>query len=74
HKITVNAVAPKFTRTPMLEAALKNPDFAKNLEKVPMGRTAEPEEIAAAVVFLASGAARMVTGQTLCVDGGFTAV
>ncbi len=74
HKITVNAVAPTFTRTPMLEQALKNPDFAKNLEKIPMGRTAEPEEIAAAVVFLASDAARMVTGQVLCVDGGFTAI
>lgn len=74
HKITVNAVAPTFTRTPMLEKALQNPDFARNLEKVPMGRTAEPEEIAAAVVYLASDAARMVTGQVLCVDGGFTAV
>jgi 2-deoxy-D-gluconate 3-dehydrogenase len=74
HKITVNAVAPTFTRTPMLEQALKNPDFVRNLEKVPMGRTAEPEEIAAAVVFLASDAARMVTGQVLCVDGGYTAI
>lgn len=73
-QITVNAVAPTFTRTPLLEQALKNPDFAKNLEKVPMGRIAEPEEIAGAVVYLASDAARMVTGQVLCVDGGFTAV
>lgn len=74
HDITINAVAPTFTRTPMLEAALKNPEFAKNLEKVPMGRLAEPEEIAGAVIYLASPAARMVTGQVLCVDGGFTAV
>ena len=74
HKITVNAVAPTFTRTPMLAEAVKNPAFARNLEKVPMGRTAEPEEIAAAVVYLASEAARMVTGQVLGVDGGFTAV
>lgn len=74
NKITVNAVAPTFTRTPLLEAAVKNPAFAKNLEKVPMGRIAEPEEIAGAVVYLASPAARMVTGQILCVDGGFTAV
>jgi gluconate 5-dehydrogenase len=74
NKITINAVAPTFTRTPMLEAAVKNPAFAKNLEKVPMGRLAEPEEIAAAVIYLASPAARMVTGQVICVDGGFTAV
>lgn len=74
NKITVNAVAPTFTRTPLLEKALQNPDFAKNLEKVPMGRIAEPEEIAAAVIYLASDSARMVTGQTLVVDGGFTSV
>lgn len=74
HKITVNAVAPTFTRTPMLEKALTNPDFARNIEKVPMGRIAEPEEIAAAIVYLASPAARMVTGQVVCVDGGFTVV
>jgi 2-deoxy-D-gluconate 3-dehydrogenase len=74
HQITVNAIAPTFTRTPLLEQALKNPDFARNIEKIPMGRIAEPEEIAAAVVFLASPAARMITGQILGVDGGFTAV
>ena len=74
HAITVNAIAPTFTRTPLLEQALANPAFARNLEKIPMGRIAEPEEIAAAVVFLASPAARMITGQVLCVDGGFTAV
>ncbi|MCS7056751.1 MAG: SDR family oxidoreductase [Thermoflexales bacterium] len=74
HRITVNAVAPTFTRTEMLEKALQNPAFAKNLEKIPMGRIAEPEEIAGAVVFLASDAARMVTGQVLCVDGGYTAI
>ena len=73
--ITVNAVAPTFTRTPLLEASIKSsPDFAKNLEKVPMGRIAEPEEIAGAVVFLASSASRMVTGQVICVDGGYTAI
>jgi 2-deoxy-D-gluconate 3-dehydrogenase len=74
HRITVNAVAPTFTRTEMLEKALQNPAFAKNLEKIPMGRIAEPEEIAGAVVFLASDAARMITGQVLCVDGGYTAI
>jgi 2-deoxy-D-gluconate 3-dehydrogenase len=74
HGITVNGVSPTFTRTPMLEEAMKNPQFLKNLEKVPLGRPAEPEEIAAAVVYLASDAARIVTGHTLVVDGGFTAV
>jgi 2-deoxy-D-gluconate 3-dehydrogenase len=74
NKITVNAVAPTFTRTPLLEQAVKNPSFAKNLEKVPMGRIAEPEEIAGAVVYLASDAAKMVTGQVIAVDGGFTAI
>jgi 2-deoxy-D-gluconate 3-dehydrogenase len=72
--ITVNGVSPTFTRTPMLAEAMKNPQFLKNLEKVPLGRPAEPEEIAAAVVYLASDAARIVTGHTLIVDGGFTAV
>ncbi len=74
NKITVNAVAPTFTRTPLLEKAVQNPEFAKNLLKVPMGRLAEPDEIAGAVIYLASPAARMVTGQVLAVDGGFTAV
>ncbi len=74
HGITVNAVAPTFTRTPLLEEAVKNPEFAKNLEKVPAGRLAEPEEIAAAVIYLAGDSARMVTGQVLAVDGGYTTV
>ena len=74
HGITVNGVSPTFTRTPMLEAALKNPEFRKNLDKVPMARLADPEEIAAAVVYLASDNARIVTGHTILVDGGFTAV
>ena len=74
HQITVNAVAPTFTRTPLLERALENPDFAAQLAKVPMGRLAEPEEIAAAVVYFASPAASIVTGQVLAVDGGFTSI
>jgi 2-deoxy-D-gluconate 3-dehydrogenase len=74
HGITVNGIGPTFTRTPLLEKAIENPEFRKNLAKVPLGRLAEPEEIAAAVVYLASDAAKMVTGQTLMVDGGFTAV
>lgn len=74
HNITVNAVAPTFTRTPLLEEAIKNPEFAKNLEKVPMGSITAPEEMAAAVIYMASDSARMLTGQIFYVDGVFTAV
>lgn len=74
HGITVNGVSPTFTRSDMLEGAMRNPDFRAMVARVPLGRPAEPEEIASAVVYLASDAARMVTGHTLRVDGGYTAV
>ena len=75
HKITVNAVAPTVTRTPLAEGAMQNPAFRKmTLEKILLGRLAEPDEIAAAVLYLASNAASIITGHTLVVDGGWTAV
>jgi 2-deoxy-D-gluconate 3-dehydrogenase len=74
HGIRVSGVSPTFTRTELLERAARNPEFRKNFEKIPLGRPAEPEEVAAAVVYLASEAGRFVTGHTLLVDGGFTAV
>ncbi len=74
HGIRVVGVSPTFTRTEMLEKAAQNPEFRKNFEKIPLGRPGEPEEVAAAVVYLASEAGRFVTGHTLLVDGGFTIV
>lgn len=74
HDITVNGVSPTFTRSAMLEQAMQNPDFRKMVERVPLGRPAEPDEIASAVLYLASDAARMVTGHTILVDGGYTNV
>ncbi|MCC5869172.1 MAG: SDR family oxidoreductase [Gammaproteobacteria bacterium] len=72
--IRVNTVAPTFVETPMTRPMLDDPAFRDSvLGSIPMGRLATPEEIAAAVVFLASGDAGMVTGTSLRVDGGWTA-
>ena len=58
----------------MMERSARNMEFRKNFEKIPLGHPGEPEEVAAAVVYLASDAGRFVTGHTLLVDGGFTMV
>lgn len=74
HGITANAIAPGFTRTGFTQALQQNDAFGKFLEAaVPAGRWAEPEEIAPAVVFLASTAGRFVNGHTLAIDGGLLA-
>jgi 3-oxoacyl-[acyl-carrier protein] reductase len=68
--ITVNAVAP-LAATAMTETVRTNPKLAaKTLERIPLGRFAEPEEVAGAFAFLASDDAAYITGQVLCVDGG----
>lgn len=67
--IQVNAVAPGFVETSMTEK-LTPQQRESLLTMIPMKRTAQPEEIAGVVVFLASPAARYITGQVLCVDGG----
>lgn len=69
-RITVNALAP-LAATPMTENIRSNEKLAaKTLERIPLGRWAEPAEIAASFVFLASDAASYITGQILPVDGG----
>jgi len=67
--IQVNAVAPGFVETSMT-AKLTPQQREALLSMIPMKRTAQPEEIAGVIVFLASPAARYITGQVLCVDGG----
>lgn len=72
-RIRVNAVAPWYTRTPLAQKLLENKEYLKEvLGRTPMGRIAEPEEIASAVAFLCMPAASYITGQCLAVDGGFT--
>ena len=75
--IRVNAVAPTVTRSPMAEQAMKeNPAFGEAIKTKNLlrGDLAEPEEISAPVIFLASSAASMITGHTLVVDGGWTII
>jgi NAD(P)-dependent dehydrogenase (short-subunit alcohol dehydrogenase family) len=75
YNITVNAVAPTFIATPGTEEALSDPAFrADVLERIAgLHRIGEPVEVAGTVVFLASPAASLITGQSILIDGGWTA-
>ncbi|HLZ42939.1 MAG TPA: glucose 1-dehydrogenase [Candidatus Sulfotelmatobacter sp.] len=75
YSITVNAVAPTFIRTPGTESYLANPKArADVVERIAaLHRIGEPMDVAGAVVFLASKAASLITGETILIDGGWTA-
>jgi NAD(P)-dependent dehydrogenase (short-subunit alcohol dehydrogenase family) len=75
HNITVNAVAPTFIETPGTEECLADPAFrADVVERIAaLHRIGKPMDVAGSVVFLASPAASLITGQTLLIDGGWTA-
>jgi NAD(P)-dependent dehydrogenase (short-subunit alcohol dehydrogenase family) len=69
--IRVNAVAPTYVKTPFIAGLLQQPELIAQIEHLtPLGRLAEPEEVAAAILFLASPAASMISGHILVVDGG----
>lgn len=72
--IRVNGLGPGLVQTPLTAQALASPDLHKSLSRqIPLGRIAQPEDIAGAAVFLASDDARYITGQMLFVDGGILA-
>ena len=72
--IRVNAVAPTFIDTPMTRPMFENAEFKATVENnIALGHVGKVEDVAAAVLFLASPAAAMITGESLKVDGGWTA-
>ncbi len=75
HGITVNAIAPGYMMTPLVKGYLEA-DAERSrriLQRIALGRVGQPEEIGGALVFLASEAARYITGATIAIDGGWTA-
>ena len=72
HGITVNSISPTVVMTDLGRKAWDGPKGEAMKALIPVGRFAEPDEIAAAAVFLASGAAAMINGADLLVDGGYT--
>jgi NAD(P)-dependent dehydrogenase (short-subunit alcohol dehydrogenase family) len=74
HGINVNAIAPTFIRTPGTAPLLDGPGLRDEiLAKIPLRQLGSPADVAAAVVYLATEASRLVTGTVLMVDGGWTA-
>lgn len=74
HGVTCNAIAPGFFPTPLTQAVFADAErSARNAAQTAIGRNGELEDLAGATVFLAAPASAYVTGQTLAVDGGFTA-
>jgi 3-oxoacyl-[acyl-carrier protein] reductase len=72
-RVRCNAVAPGPVNSDMVRKQLSQEDFEAYLEDIPFNRMAEPEEVANAVVYLASEKSLYITGQCLAVDGGFLA-
>ena len=75
NNIRVNTVCPTFVKTPMTEKFFKNKKFKSDtIKKIPLGRIAEVGDVATVVAFLASDASSMITGTSILVDGGWTAI
>lgn len=72
--VTVNAVSPTVVETPLGKAAWAGERGEKAKQEIPVGRFAQPEEVAALVAFLAGEDAAMITGSNVLIDGGFTSI
>jgi len=73
--IRVNAIAPTFVRTELTSRLREDPEKVRTIhDRTPMGRFAEPGEMAGGILYLASAASSMVTGHVLVIDGGWTAI
>ncbi len=73
HGIRVNAIAPTWIRTELAELTLSKADLAaKLLARIPLGRFGDPIDVVGAVAFLAGPMAKLITGHTLMIDGGYT--
>lgn len=73
HKINVNVIAPTFIRTEQVGEMLRDPAFYSNLvDRIPLGRIGEPEDVMNSALFLSSGASDFITGHALLLDGGLT--
>ena len=74
HRIRVNTVCPTFIETAMTRPFMENREFMQDiLNRIPLGHVGQPEDVAGAVLYLASDASRLVTGSSIKVDGGWTA-
>ena len=74
HGITVNGVAPTFVHTEMIRHVMENDEFrVKLLERIPLGRIADPKDIVGPALMFAAPASDFITGQVIYVDGGITA-
>ena len=75
HGIRVNTLCPTFLLTPMTAPFFANPEFrARTLARIPLGRLGAVEDLMGAILFLASDASSLMTGASLTIDGGWTAV
>jgi 2-deoxy-D-gluconate 3-dehydrogenase len=75
HNVKVNAVAPTFIETDLTNNMFQDQDFYRDvMSRIPLGKLAQPSDVTGAVLFLASDMASFITGETIKVDGGWTAI